>query len=387
MENPNTQSSKVCPTCGSRAAQSATRCLVCGTEFGEKAVKRSKPSRRDTSLRGSRMPEFTLSLPVMVVAFIILLVLGGGLVYLVLNASGNITEPTAVPTDTLTPTPSLTPTPATPTATLTPQPSPTPLTYFVQSGDSCGGIAAAFDISVQSVILANNLSADCLLFEGQELSIPQPTPTQTPLATNTPSDPEATRKACKTVEITIQEGETLSLLAEVHGVPVEAIMQWNGKTVDTAFLGETVYVPLCMRSFVPGIGTTTPTAAPPYPAPELLRPRNGESFTLADDTVALQWGAVGELRNNEYYQVTVIDLTGGQNEQLVSEVRDTRLIVPEALRPNDQTPHAFEWFVVPVAQIGVSESGDPIYQAGGPVSEHQIFIWTSSGEALETPTP
>jgi hypothetical protein len=180
------------------------------------------------------------------------------------------------------------------------------------------------------------------------------------------------------------------LISEIRGVPVEAIKEWNGKTVETVFVGETIEVPLCMRGYVWGVGTTTPTPAPPYPAPQLLRPRNGESFTQNTDSIALQWGSVGELRDNEYYQVTVIDLTGGQNEQYVTEVKDTRLIVPESLRPNDNTPHAYEWFLVPVAQIGVSENGDPIYQPGGPVSEHQIFIWSSSGggsTVQSTPTP
>jgi len=386
MDNPNTQTSKICPTCGSRAAQSATRCLVCGTSFDEGAEKKGKP-RRTQAIRGSRMPEFTLSLPVILILFVVLLVLGGGSLYLILNATGNITEPTPIPTDTLTPMPSHTSTPATPTITFTPAPTNTPLTYFVQPQDTCGGIAGAFNISIQSLILQNNLSADCPLFEGQELKIPHPTATITPIATNTPSDVEATRLACETIAITIQEGDTLSLLSEVHGVPLEAIMEWNGKTVDTAFLGETVYVPICMRGWVPGIGTTTPTVAPPYPAPELLRPRNGEAYSLDTDTVSLQWGSVGVLRENEFYQVTVIDLTGGENQQLVAEVKDTKFVVPTSMRPTDDLPHAFEWFVVPVAQIGVSEDGEPIYQAGGPVSTHQVFIWVGSPSISTTPTP
>ncbi|MBK8823108.1 MAG: hypothetical protein IPN58_10995 [Anaerolineales bacterium] len=32
----NSSKTKVCPTCGTRLSESATRCLVCGTEFNAK---------------------------------------------------------------------------------------------------------------------------------------------------------------------------------------------------------------------------------------------------------------------------------------------------------------------------------------------------------------
>ncbi|MBI3151539.1 MAG: zinc-ribbon domain-containing protein, partial [Chloroflexi bacterium] len=53
---------KVCPTCGTRLSENATRCLVCGTEFNArpepKIVKKA-----EKSVQASRMPEIRLSLP------------------------------------------------------------------------------------------------------------------------------------------------------------------------------------------------------------------------------------------------------------------------------------------------------------------------------------
>jgi LysM repeat protein len=331
------------------------------------------------------MPTITFSAPVIILIFIVLVVLGGGATYLGLNLTGNIIEPLDTPTQTQTPLPSTTPTIEIPTLTLTPLPTPTPLSYQVQPNDTCIGIAYTFNISVQSIVLENGLSADCVLSVGTTLRIPHPTPTATPLATNTPSSQQATIEACEKIFHVVQENETLSLIAIYYEVPVEYIMEWSGKTVDTAFLGETLTIPLCLRSSIAG-ATVTPSPAPEYPAPELLRPRNGEAFTLVNSTITLQWAAVSELRENEFYLVTVVDITNGQNDELMVAVTDTKFIVPEELRPTDNTPHIFRWSVVPVAQVGINEDGSPRYREGGPSSQPSYFSWVGA-PPQNTPQP
>jgi hypothetical protein len=140
-----------------------------------------------------------------------------------------------------------------------------------------------------------------------------------------------------------------------------------------------------MRTFV-GQSTVTPTIAPPYPAPELLLPPDGAPFDSSSDTIALQWASVGTLRNNEYYQVTIIDITGGQNRHITDEVKDTTFTVPASFRPTDGEPHVFRWFVVSVAQIGVDADGLAVFINGGPVSDSRVFTWNGTGVA-STPTP
>jgi len=380
MENPATSPTKICPTCGTRISQDAPRCLVCGTTFtSTSSAAKSAPSEAP-AIRGSRMPEITLSVPVILVMLFLFIVIGGGLTYMGLNATGTLIDvtPTSTPEATLPAT--LTPTPEPPTATITPQASYTPSNYIVQSGDSCNAIAFAFKISVQSIILENNLNAACGLFENQELKIPHPTFTPIPLATNTPGSAQATIDACETVLHVVAENENLGLIEASYGVPSVAIIEWNGKTTDSVYVGERIYIPLCMAEFVAG-ATVTPSPAPPYPAPELLLPRNGESFDLSNDTVALQWSSVGQLRENEFYQVTIIDLTSGENLQLVEVVRDTKFVVPTSFRPSDNKPHVFQWFVVAVARRGQDEDGNPTYDAGGAVSEAHYFTWSGLAPA------
>ncbi|MBW8010095.1 MAG: LysM peptidoglycan-binding domain-containing protein [Chloroflexi bacterium] len=375
-------STKLCPTCGTRISEGAARCLVCGTELSPQKGQ-TKPQK---VIHGSRMPAITLSLPIVLFLLAICTISGGALSYYGLQQSGNIATPELEATETLTPTPSPTNTPMTPTLTLTPQPSFTPLAYTVQLGDTCTPIGNLFNISVQSIIITNNLDANCTLFVGQTLVIPHPTPTLTPLATATFTGLELTVTACPQELYIVTENDTLSMIATVYGIPMQAIMEWNGLTTDTVFLDQRLIIPLCERVYIPGSGTVTPSPAPPYSAPQLLLPLDGEAFTLAEDTVVLQWSSVGTLRENESYQVTIVDLTDGGNTSLVLEVTDTRAIVPTSLRPTGSSPHAFRWSVIPVAQIGIDEDGNPIYTPGGPPSITRIFIW-SGGAPEGTPLP
>ncbi|MBS1253132.1 MAG: hypothetical protein MAG451_02179 [Anaerolineales bacterium] len=97
--------------------------------------------------------------------------------------------PTLEPTVTLTPTPippTATPT-STPTRTPTATPSATPtpefIPYEVQSGDTLGGIASRFGMSVAAILAVNpEMDEDTLLQIGQEIRIPAAaiTPTVTP---------------------------------------------------------------------------------------------------------------------------------------------------------------------------------------------------------------
>lgn len=80
------------------------------------------------------------------------------------------------PTFILTPyaTVTFTPTPV-PLQSPTPTPTPTPEmdAYVVVPGDTLGGIAVQFDISVQELMIFNGLSSGDILSVGQELRVPK----------------------------------------------------------------------------------------------------------------------------------------------------------------------------------------------------------------------
>ena len=386
LQDNSSQKSQICPTCGTRLTENATRCLVCGTELTAKANTRSK--KTDTTVQASRMPEITLSLPAALGALVIILLIGAITVYFVLKSGitkTTLTEPTAVGTPTTTAT--ITPT-ATDLPTSTPIPTETPLDpieYTVRSGETCGVLSATFHVSTQSIIIQNQLSSDCLLSVGQKLKIPYPTATPAPPPTAIPNEATQTAQACEKVNYTVQANDTLSSISATYNVPQDAIKFYNGLPSDNVLLGTTIQIPLCERFATPG-PTPTATLPPPYPAPNLLLPAHGAAFTLANDVVTLQWASIGTLRDNERYQVTVLDVTSEQGLRLTEYVTDTKFIVPTSFRPNDNLAHIISWWVTTVRQNGVDEQGQPLYVSAGANSDQRAFSWVGV-TVQNTPKP
>ena len=379
--NKNVDQPSTCPICGSRISANATRCLVCGSSI----TKSTEKSTKKPEIKGPKVPSVTIALPLVIALVILFLAIGAGAVYAVMNQTGMVVEPTATPTVTATATITITPT-LTLTPTIEPTMTPLPdLEYTVQLGDSCLTIAYLFNVSVNSIVVKNNLSATCdNLAVGQKLFIPQPTPTPSPQPTATLSEVDSTVQACNTVSYTVASGDTLSTIARNYNVEMDAIREWNGMTSDIVLEGMPLTIPLCER--LPTAGPTpTATNPPPYQAPNLLLPADGAPFTTANDSIALQWSSVGTLRSDEYYAVTVEDVTEGEGRRLVDYVTDTKFIVPASFRPNSSVPHVLRWTVLVVRQTGSSADGQAIYQPAGIVSNPRTFIWWAN--VASTPSP
>ena len=379
-ENVSQPKTKICPTCGTRLSENATRCLVCGTDLAARPEPKAA-KKAEQAVQASRMPEITLSLPLALGLLVLLLVVGAVVVFFALKTTGQVTPPTEIPSPTSSPTAS-----ATATETLIPSPIPTitiqpPFDYTVKSGDTCNGIAFAFGVSPQSIIVLNNLSSQCTdLVVGQVLKVPFATATPAPLPTNTPLPATQTMLACERVNVTVQENDTLSSIALNYNVSMQAIKDYNGLSTDNVFVGQTLTIPLCARAATAGPSPTA-TIPPPYPAPNLLLPADGAAFTLANDVVTLQWASLGVLRDGEAYQIIVEDVTGSQGDRITDYVTDTKYIVPTSFRPKDNVAHVLRWWVVPVRQTGTDEQGQPIYTPSGAVSEKRVFSWV--GVAVE----
>ncbi len=381
-----TSPTKLCPTCGTRVKEDATRCLVCGADLANT----EKVAVAGKVVQGSRMPSITLSLPGAIGLLALFLVIGAVIVFFALRRDAPqaaIIQLTPTATITPTATDTLAPTASPlPTLTNTPEPSPTPVSYSVKENDTCIDIAAFFQVSVQSIVTLNNLPAACnTLYIGQSLLIPQPTPTATSLPSATYSVAEQTEAACQKVEIIVQSTDTLGSISANYNVPMEAIKEENGLPGDTVYLGQPLVIPLCRQFATPGPSPTA-TPNPPYAAPNLLLPPNGATFTIADDAITLQWASVGSLQENEAYQVTIEDLTAGLGPTLVDQVTDTKYIVPSTIRPADKAAHIFSWFVEAVRISGSDESGNSIWASAGAASVPRYFSWTGAPGAA-TPTP
>ncbi|MBG0783762.1 MAG: LysM peptidoglycan-binding domain-containing protein [Anaerolineaceae bacterium] len=378
----NTSKTKLCPVCGTRLNESAKRCLVCGTELDVKA-----DTKKPMTVSAKRLPEITLSLPAILGVLALFISLGAVIVFLILSNQAAGDDPEAVAaigTETATPTVTMTPT-VTTTPTIEPTWTPLPtLTYTVKAGETCSDVAAFFDISVSSIIFANNLSTDCILYENQELNIPQPTPTASPQPTSTLSEAEKTESACEVYEHLVGPDDTLSSIADEYDVSMATIREYNGLPNDTVMEGLYLSIPLCMREPTAG-PTPTATTAPPYPGPNLLLPSDGASYSGVNETITLQWAAVSELLGNEAYAVTITDLTSEEKTSATEYVTGNSFIVPASFAPDDGRPHVYRWSVYIARSIGgdgTTESWSP----AGNKSVERVFSWfvTSS---VSTPTP
>ena len=369
---------KICPTCGTRMNESATRCLVCGRTFNNDQIpagKNAAASKDSEQIEKPRLRNVSISVPIFIGLILLLIGIGAAVAFVLLQQTGRVVEPTPLPSATLSPTPTNPPT-ETPTQTMVMSPTPlAPIEYTVKDGDLCASIAAVFDVSVQSIILQNNLSASCYLSPGQTLLIPQPTITPTPEPTGTLTSQQATLEACGSYDHLVTNTDTLFGIALNYGVTTDIIRQYNGLTGDIVVAGTTIKIPLCER-VTPG-PTSTPTTPPPYAAPNLLLPADGTSYNVSGETITLQWAGVGSLLPNEAYEVVVEDVTEGQGRKIINYVTDTKFIVPMDFRPSsDTSPHVIRWYVTPVRQSLSTENGPSSYEPAGARSESRTFIWT-----------
>ncbi len=107
-----------------------------------------------------------------------------------------------------------------------------PREYTVVEGDTVSDIAARFGLSTASVLALNGLSWKSLIFPGQKLSLN--TASTAPVYAETPL-----------VRYTIVAGDTISEIAEAHGVDTEAILLANGLGRDSIiFPGQSIVLPV-----------------------------------------------------------------------------------------------------------------------------------------------
>ena len=239
---------RLCPLCGSRVSEHASKCLVCGTNLARAASRLAKPPRR--------------LYPSPFILGLLLVLMGVGALLMGL-ATGRVPLPAILrfPTATITPTFTPRPTP-TPTATTTDTPTPTitpepPIPYVIQEGDSCLAIAIQFDVTVESLILENKLDPDCTVAVGHTIRVPHPTPTLGAPPTELPPNTTPLPTAPPYPTYVVASGDTCLGIALQFGVTVEQIMQANG-IPDCNFLqeGHSILLPLNPT------GTPTPTRAP-----------------------------------------------------------------------------------------------------------------------------
>ncbi len=252
----------------------------------------------------------------------------------------------------------------TPTPTVTPTPSPTPFVYTIKSGETLSEIARRFDTTVEAIMEANGITDASRVRAGTVLTIVQP--------------PDYTlTMAYETYEV--QQGDTLYTIAAEYGLTVGELKQINNLEKDTLSVGQKLRIPVGTATPTPTLTPTltpTPTPGPPRPAPTLLAPSDGASFTGADTVILLNWASVGILGDDEWYVIRLERLgTSAAQPPLVWTKATSWRIPADLYAPATSGPQRFRWQVVIMRHTGTEEDGPWLGEEISPTSGSRIFTW------------
>lgn len=119
---------------------------------------------------------------------------------------------------------------------------PAARTHTVAAGETCGGIAALYNITVATLLAANpRINEDCTnLHVDEVLNIPAPDPAATP----SPSDDTTTAQEGTTYIVV--PGDTCAAIAQDHDVPLQTFLVANGLDEESCLtlqVGQEVVIP------------------------------------------------------------------------------------------------------------------------------------------------
>jgi LysM repeat protein len=155
-----------------------------------------------------------------------------------------------------------------------------PATYTVQSGDTVSRIAARFGLRIADVLTLNGLGWSTTIHPGQVLKL-----AGTAVAAPAPAAPAPTAPAApapSTSSYTVAAGDTISSIANRHGVTTGAVLSANGLGWSSIiYPGQTLEIPAA------GAAASVPDPAPaPAPAPAPNASAAGTHTVAAGDTVS-----------------------------------------------------------------------------------------------------
>jgi LysM repeat protein len=335
-----------------------------------------------------------------------LMIVGFGVGGLALRRQAPAVMAAFIPTTTPLP-PTITATPSrTPLPSETPPPSPTlgptepvaptstprdPRFHTVSAGETLFGLSLLYRISAESIAQSNNFDLNAPIQAGQSLLIPWPTATPPLESVLLEINGESVLADATNCEIiTIQSGDSAYGLSALKGVPLEAIIAVNRQTQESIQLvqpGDTLCIPkLLYGDTIPPTAGPSPTASltPPPAGPSLLYPVDSAVIEGADAPIVLQWAAVKDLGQEEWYMVEMRDADDRDSLPRRGFTRDQSFRVPANWRPAVDEMRRMSWQVSIVQVTGRRSDGGFIYAFGGLSSTPAFFLWQG---AVPTSTP
>jgi LysM repeat protein len=427
-----------CPNCDSVVPGGATRCIMCGYqletsdgadaddadadgEHGSAALAKFPPEQGPEAAVGRSFSPITIGLGqafqsnlqikrksvalwlltgviIILTSVVGFFVLRGGDSEVILALQPTFTPLPAAPSLTPTHTPEATETPLateTPIPSATPVPTDTPRApryHTVASGETIFGLSLFYRISPDSIAESNGISLNSQIQVNQQLLIPWPTATP-PLESMVLEigDEKVVTDVTDCQIINIQEGDSIYGLSAQHDVPAEAIIAVNRLTEQSIQLlhpGDALCIPRVYpgESLPPTAGPQPTATSTAFPAgPSLLYPTEGMAHEPPDGLLRLQWVAVKDLEEDEWYMVELGDLDTPDSLPYRAFTRDSSFRLPDEVRPDVPETHEMQWRVSIVKVTGERSDGGIIYEYGGRSSDEGSFFWLGA-EPTATPT-
>ncbi len=250
------------------------------------------------------------------------------------------------------------------------------------AGETLFGLSLLYRVSADSIAAANEFDLNAPIQSGQSLVIPWPTATPPLESVLLEINGEPVMADATNCEIiTIQDGDSAYALSAIRGVPIEVIIAVNRQTMESIALlqpGDTLCIPRILYgdTIPPTAGPSpTPSLTPPPSGPALLYPADGTTFTADAGPIVVQWAAVKDLGEDEWYMVEVRDMDDRDSLPHRGFTRDQSLRLPDEWRPSDAGQRQMQWQVSIVAVTGRRSDGGFIYTFRGTAGAPSTFFW------------
>jgi LysM repeat protein len=208
-----------------------------------------------------------------------------------------------------------------------------PVDYVVQAGDTVSAIAARHGLRTADVLSANGLGWSSIIYPGQVLRLGS-----APAAPAPPAPAAPVQAAPAAAAHTVRSGDTVTAIAQAHGVSVQAVLDANGLTRGSIiYPGQTLAIPAVLSATPAVASTPAPSAAgldAEQTANAQLIIRVGRELGVSDRGIAIALGTAmveSWLRNLDWGDRDSLGLfqqrpsTGwGTAPQILDPVRATR---------------------------------------------------------------
>lgn len=350
-----------CPNCGTRVTRTAESCFMCGYDL------------RSQTQRGRRFSWIDVILVAAVLGVLVFWWRVGtesvreadqtDVVQAILPTSIPLMQATVTPTPTVTPPPTATAIPITQETVL--------LRHIVGAGETLLSLAIQYDVSVEEIQRANNLSSE-LIRVGDELTIP----------VLRDSAVAQLRAVTTEFEYIVTSGDTLSTIATKFGSTVESLLTAN-KLAAGQFIrpGDVLVVPVpgappeALQAVMENPPAQSGQASQPaiYAQIRLTAPQEGAVISRTDPVI-FEWTGVDRLAENEWYVLQILPRNLAARTLPTTWTKQPTHRLEPSVAPAEGVAADYAW-LVSVVRVRRDADGRALLEAASPISSVRTFSW------------